>query len=110
MGEDVVVVIDGDVVRLDDPSDLKGFKVVVENGTENQVMQALAQVGRMSDHDTAWIRADAVRALAAGRVADGWGEAFQGMLEYAAGKGWMSADGTEIQAHIEWAFLDGAAD
>lgn len=97
----MVVVVTGDVVRLDEPSDLTGFKVVVEKGTDLQVMQALAQVGRMVDRDTAWIRADAVRTMAAGRVADDWAEAFGGVLEYAAVKGWLSDDGAEIKAHIE---------
>lgn len=99
----MVVVVAGDVVRLDEPANLEAFKVVVEKGTEFQVMQALAQIGRMADRDTAWIRADAVRIMAAGRVAQDWTEQFQGVLAYAATKGWLSDDGSEVRAHIEWA-------
>lgn len=106
----MVVVVERDVVRLDDPDDFQGFKVVVEEGTENQVMQALAQVGSMADRETAWIRADAVRAMAAGRVAEGWESGFAAMLDYATTKGWLRDDGAggsgaanpSIQAHIEW--------
>lgn len=98
----MVIVVRGDVVRLDEPDDVGAFKVLVERGTEIQVAQGVAQVGRLADRDTAWIRAEAVRALAAGRVADGWDAGFEAMLRYAAGKGWLSDDGTEIQAHVEW--------
>lgn len=98
----MVVVVTHDVVRLDEPENCGSFKVVVEAGTENQVMQALAQVGRMADHDSAWIRAAAVAEMAEGRVGDDWPAGFKTMLDYAAGKGWLSDDRTEIQAHIEW--------
>ncbi|MBI2168912.1 MAG: hypothetical protein HYU28_05350 [Actinobacteria bacterium] len=98
----MVVTIEGDAVRLDEPEDFNGFKVVVEQGTENQVMQALAHVGRMVDRDTAFIRVDAVRAMAEGRVGDGWDYGFDAMVAYASSKGWMSDDQSEIQAHIEW--------
>lgn len=98
----MVIVIQGDVVRLDEPEDCGGFKVVVESGTETQVMQALAQVGRMADRNTAWIRADAVATMAEGRVGGSWVDEFAAMLAYAATKQWLNDDGTEIQAHIEW--------
>lgn len=48
-----MIVVNRDAVRLDEPDDLQGFKVVVEDGTENQVMQALAHVGRCASRDTA---------------------------------------------------------
>ncbi len=101
----MVIVVDGDSVRLDDPEDLKGFKVVVPSGDETTVTQALKSVGRLVDRETAWIRAGAVRALAHGRVDDDWDEEFEAMLGYAASKGWLSDDGSEIRAHVEW--LDG---
>ena len=55
----VIVVRDKDV-RLDDPDDFKGFKVVVESGDGS----GLFAVGRLAHRDTAWIQADAVRRLA----------------------------------------------
>lgn len=98
----MVIVVDGDSVRLHEPEDLKGFKVVVESGDEAAARQALASVGRLVDRETAWIRTGAVRALAHGSVDDDWDEGFEAMLEYAASKGWLSEDGSEIQAHVEW--------
>lgn len=98
----MVIVVDRDSVRLDDPEDLKGFKVVVQSGDETTVAPALKSVGRLVDRETAWIRAGAVRALAHGRVDDDWDKGFETMLGYAASKGWLSDDGSEIQAHVEW--------
>lgn len=97
----VIVVADG-AVHLDEPEDCGAFKVVVEHGSEDEARTALAAVGRMPDRDTAWIRVDAVEAKAAGRVGDGWADEFATMLEFAATKGWLSDDRTEIQAHVEW--------
>lgn len=98
----MVIVVDGDSVRLDAPEDLKGFKVVVASGDEASAGRALASVGRMIDRETAWVRAGAVRALAHGRVDGDWDDGFDAMLGYAASKGWLSDDGSEIQAHVEW--------
>jgi len=98
----VIVVTAGGVV-LDEPADFKGFKVVVRGGDEETARAALAGVGRLADRDTAWIRADAVRSMAAGRVPAEWDTEFGAMLDYAATKGWLSADRSEIQAHVEWA-------
>lgn len=98
----MVITVTGTDVRLDEPDDLKGFKVVVEQGDEDTARAALAPVGRLDDRDTAWIRAEAVRSLAAGRVGDGWVGDFESMLDYAATKGWTSDDRSEIQAHVEW--------
>lgn len=98
----MIVVVDEGTARLDDPEDLKGFKVVVPSGDEATAAQALKSVGRLVDRETAWIRAGAVRALAHGRVDDDWEEGFEAMLGYAASKGWLSDDGSEIQAHVEW--------
>jgi hypothetical protein len=48
-----------------------------------------------------WCGVDAVRRLAAGRVGPTWDRDFERMLTYAAGKGWLSNDGTSIRAHLE---------
>lgn len=102
----MVVVVNEHGVRLDQPDDFSGFKVVVEAGAEAQAAETLAAVGEMADRDTAWIWAHAVRALAGDQMGDDWNDRFSGMLEYAAGKGWIRGEGPddtlEIQAHIEW--------
>ena len=42
----------------------------------------------------------ALRALAGPAATDEWDEGFAGMVAYAAGKGWVEADGGVV-AHIE---------
>lgn len=95
------IVVSGGRVRLDEAEDCGSFKVLVEEGSEDDVGAALEAVGRMTDPHTAWIRADAVRSLAEGQVGPAWSEKFDAMLGYAATKGWLTDDGSEIQAHIE---------
>lgn len=35
-------------------------------------------------------------------VGDGWDRRFEGMLPYAAQKGWLGEGGIAVQAHREW--------
>lgn len=98
----MVIVVEGGAVHMNDPSDFKSFKVVVD-GDDATPLEA---VGRLEDTDegaAAWIRVDAVHNLAgsATEVA-GWAEGFAEMLEYARTKGWLDESGTEIQAHVEY--------
>jgi hypothetical protein len=50
------------------------------------------------DGDHAWLDAGALRA--AGDGSQNWVTGFDGMLAYAAGKGWTSEDGARVRAHI----------
>lgn len=43
----------------------------------------------------------ALRRMAAGRVPEGWDADFDAMIAHAREKGWLSADGTAVQAHLE---------
>jgi hypothetical protein len=44
----------------------------------------------------AWIKGEC-----SGRIGMGWNYRFANMLVYAAGKGWLSADGSHVRAHVE---------
>lgn len=69
---------------LRDPDDFTGFKVVVRN-----------------DGD-AFVTPDALRALAGSRADDPqWIAQLDGMLGYAASKGWIRESDGAIQAHVE---------
>ena len=93
----MVIVVRDKEVRLNEPGDFKGFKVVVETGDGN----GLFAVGRLAHRDTAWIQADAVRRLAGDAVTPEWESGFAAMLDYAKTKGWLD-DAGDIQAHVEW--------
>ena len=96
----MVIVIEDGGVHMQDPSDFKAFKVVVQEGED---ASAVSAVGRLADPDTAWIEVDQVRNLA-GEAAGvpGWEDDFAAMLAYARTKGWLDEAGTSIQAHVEY--------
>jgi len=101
---ELVVDLQVGTVDLAEPDDFKHFAVRVAGGTDRDRLAAVladAKVGRMGGDGDAYVRPDAVRSLAAGRVGEAWEDGFAGMCAYAAGKGWVADDGG-IQAHVEW--------
>lgn len=92
----VIVVQDGNV-RLEEPSDFEGFKVVVHGDDTS----AIDSVGRLEDRDTAWIQMEAVRKLAGDAADQTWEDGYDAMLAYAREKGWLHDARREIRAHVE---------
>lgn len=102
----MIIAIDAaHVVRLEQPLDFKRFHVEIAapRSTLAALRSAFAAYGAIEDEAQAWIDADALRrwpSLAGNaEYATGLGQ----MLDYAARKGWMSADGKRVRAHIVWA-------
>ena len=99
----MIVRVDDDLrVTLDEPEDLKGFKVVAPEGADVGAALQGALAGIVSADGgahllVAWVRQ---QALAAG-AGDGWEADFEAMLAFAASRGWVDPTGTSIQAHIE---------
>jgi hypothetical protein len=92
------------VVSLEEPDDCTRFHLAVVGGRDiGRVFGALvdAAAGRLED-DHALITIDAVRRMAAGRVADDWDVRFDAMLDYARTKGWIDETNNAIQAHVEY--------
>jgi hypothetical protein len=104
----VVIVVDAGAVpgavRLDDPEDCQRFEVrVVDRPDDLAAVLNSSGFGRLDDDaGHAWIYVEAVRSAAAGRVGPEWDGAFAAMLAYADSKGWLSAGGEEVRAHVEW--------
>ncbi len=91
------------VVTLEEPDDTTRFHVAVRGGTDpGRLYGALvdAAAGRL-EGDDAWISVDAVRRMAAGRVATGWESSLGAMVDYARGKGWFDEAARAIRAHVE---------
>jgi hypothetical protein len=66
---------------------------------DEQAGAALSAAGLGSvDGGDAWLDTGALRAAGDGSAE--WTAAFDGMLGYAAGKGWASPDGSAVRAHI----------
>lgn len=58
--------------------------------------------GRIAADNTALLALDVLRTRAqAAASASNWAERWDGMVAYAARKGWLTEDGTAVQAHIE---------
>jgi len=92
------------VVSLEEPDDCTRFHLAVVGGRDiGRVFGALvdAAAGRLED-DHAMITIDAVRRMAAGRVADDWDVRLDAMLDYARTKGWIDETNNAIQAHVEY--------
>jgi hypothetical protein len=82
--------------------DLKSFKVVVVGpGTHEEVQAALGDLGRVPDDTHAWISIQELRSASGRDDVASWRSGFDGMVDYAASKGWVSDDGSELRAHIE---------
>lgn len=96
--------LDAGAVRLRQPEDVKGFHVAVLGGPTDdpRLGDVLAPHGHL-DGDHAWIRVDAVVALAGDAATEAWRADFDGMVAYARSKGFLSDDGTAIRAHLETA-------
>jgi hypothetical protein len=91
-------------VTLEEPDDCKRFHVAAV-GRQDPALLAetlvATSIGRLAGED-AFVRVDAVRTMAEGRVGDDWSRDFDAMLQYADGKGWLDDGGRTIRAHVEW--------
>jgi hypothetical protein len=97
----IVIDLSGSAVSLREPHEFTRFSVALQG--EGDLAQVLRQsgLGRLAD-DGGHVVVDpaALRALAAPATDERWEEGFAGMCAYAAGKGWVEADGG-VLAHIE---------
>ena len=99
----VLIVIDLSeaTVSLRQPDEFTRFSVALEgDGDLARVVQE-SGLGRLrSDREHVVVDPFALRALAGPAADERWDEGFAGMCAYAAGKGWVEADGG-VLAHIE---------
>ncbi|MFJ4208064.1 hypothetical protein ACIPY2_06335 [Paenarthrobacter sp. NPDC089675] len=89
-------------VALDEPDDCTSFKVLLSEIARDNLSTLLnrASAGQLDDEDVL-VSVDWIRKECAGRIGMGWNYRFANMLVYAAGKGWLSDDGSHVRAHIE---------
>jgi len=98
----MVIVIEGLHVRVDSPDDFTQFYISASKGDDvGAVLYGNGFGYSNSESEHAMVSTDAIRAAVAGNVAHGWEDGFQGMLAYAAQKGWLEDDGKSVRAHIE---------
>ncbi|MET1041262.1 MAG: hypothetical protein ABWZ90_09515 [Acidimicrobiales bacterium] len=88
-------------VTLLDPADFRGFHVAVVGGdvTDERLELVLAPYGRL-DGDHAWIKVDAVAALAGENANDHWRAGLDGMIAFARDNDFLDDSGSAIRAHL----------
>lgn len=98
----MIIRVDRTGPSLLEPEDCKRFHVEVVDlpAGPDALLDALGAWADGGDDTHVWIRIDAVRAAAAGRVAATWDADFDGMVAFAGSKGWLDAAGTAIRAHV----------
>ncbi len=97
----IVIDLSESRVHLSEADDFTRFSVEVAGDGDLRQLVRISGLGRVSD-DGGHVAVDpvALRALAGTAATPAWEEGFAGMCAYAAGKGWVEADGG-ILAHIE---------
>jgi hypothetical protein len=99
----VLIVIDlsDERVHLADPDDFTRFSVALEGQGDLARVVQQSGLGQLKD-DGEHVAVDpvALRALAGPAATEEWDEGLSGMCAYAAGKGWVEADGG-VLAHVE---------
>jgi hypothetical protein len=91
-------------VRVEDVDDLTKLHLAVGAVTDEEVDAALRSggLGRLVDGDTGLLDVAALRAAAEPRASSAtWAQDFEGMVSYAASKGWTADDGASLQVHVE---------
>jgi hypothetical protein len=94
---------DGDELELRDADNFREFKVTADGERDaDRLAAAITPIGRMDGLDHVWLKPDGVAALSGARPSDpAWEKSFAGMLEHAAGHGWVDERGA-VRAHVEW--------
>ncbi|MFC4942395.1 hypothetical protein [Pseudonocardia sp. GCM10023141] len=96
--------ISDDAVELVDPQDVKAFSVRCPADLDHAGLAASvdrAELGEILDSGHLMVPVATIRRMAGDRVGPGWDNDLAGMLAYAASKGWTSADGSRVRAHVE---------
>jgi hypothetical protein len=88
-------------VHLSEPGDFRRVSVAIEGNGDLEAVVDQSGIGRLRpDGGHVVIDLVALRALAGSYATDEWDEGLAGMVAFAAGKGWVDADGGVV-AHIE---------
>lgn len=100
----IVLIDEKKTVQLVEPLDFKRFHLEIrgDRATLPALRQAFAAYGTIDDDGHAWIDAEALRSWPGPAQDPAYRAGIDGMLGYAAKKGWMSDDGKRVRAHIVW--------
>jgi hypothetical protein len=91
-------------VTLDDADDFQSFSVVVAapRAAAPSVTKALAAAGLRLEDGHCWVPQAWLRADNGAPRPDDWQAKFDGMIAYAAKKGWIDEATGDVRAHVTW--------
>lgn len=90
---------DAGTITLLEPAVFQRLDVLADPQAPEHLEQAIARIGRRAGDQHVWLAPAVLRFLCARAGDSGWEGGLQKMLAYAAGKGWMHADG-HVRAHL----------
>lgn len=90
---------DAGAITLVEPQVFNRLDVLADPQAPERLAQAIARVGRRDGEGHVWLSPDVLRFLSGLAGDDAWERGLRGMLAYAAGKGWLDADG-RVRAHL----------
>jgi hypothetical protein len=101
----VIIHMTMDGAQVLEAADLKALSVTLEDGIEVHHATANSPLGTPSDDGAAvWLDVAELKSTARssfdGAAPEGWSDGFDAMIEYARTKGWLSADGKAVRAHV----------
>lgn len=103
----MLIRVDSASVRVEEPDNLRRLHVItsLDTATADRVLResglgSVLSAGRVA-LDVNALHNHARHSRKAPSHIDGWDERWAAMLAYAAGHGWMSAEGRNLIAHIE---------
>ena len=91
-------------VRVVDIDDLGRLHLALGEVTDEEAAEVLerAGLGRFHDAETVYLDVAALRAAAEPRAtAQNWSAQWDAMIAKARSQGWLSADGANLQVHVE---------
>ena len=113
----IITVPAGDgAITVAEPDNFKQFHLAADGMDVREVAAALGETAHeKGDGAHLWVSIDAVRGWVGEQgqqeqsqaPSQDWEDGFSAMLEFAKGHGWISEDGSHVQAHIEWPGSDG---
>jgi hypothetical protein len=84
---------------LRDPDDFGSFRVVLLDEAEPlEAILSPAGVARLDEH--AWVRIDALGALAGASATPEWEASLAGMIDFARSRGWVDDDLEAVRGHV----------
>ena len=84
---------------MSEPENLRGLSVELRSCEPAQADTLLGDLGRV-DGEHVWLDIPLLKALSPLAADASWADGFDGVMTYAASKGWIDGAGTHVRAHI----------